>query len=48
MDKNNIKRQISGFYIFNKRETTINHAFASVLSVADSYDDERIHLRILG
>src|SRR5688500_8882640 len=50
MKKTDIKRHLSDYSIFSKRKTTINHAFASALSVADSYDEEKLNkaLIILG
>ena len=50
MKKEDIKRHLQDYSIYNKRKTTINHAFASALSVADSFDENKINdaLRILG
>lgn len=50
MKKNDIKRHLQDYSIFNKRKTTINHAFASALSIADNFDEGKIDaaLRILG
>lgn len=50
MKKTDIKRHLKEYSIFSNRHTTINHAFASALSVADLYDDKKIDdaLKILG
>jgi len=50
MKKQDIKRHLQDYSIHGKRKTTIAHAFASSLSVADAYDEGRIDiaLRILG
>jgi len=50
MKKQDIKKNLQDFSIYGKRKTTIAHAFASALSVADSYDEKGIDtaLRILG
>src|SRR5687767_8294859 len=40
MNKKSIKTHLKSYSIFQKRKTTINHAFASALAPADSYEDE--------
>ncbi len=49
MKKKDIKRHLKDYQIFS-RTSTISHAFASALSIADIYDDEVIDaaLKILG
>ena len=50
MKKYDIKRHLQDYSIFNKRKTTINHAFASSLSIADNFEEEKMNaaIRILG
>jgi hypothetical protein len=50
MKKQDIKRHLQDYSIYGKRKTTIAHAFASALSVADAYDEKKIDaaLRMLG
>jgi hypothetical protein len=50
MKKTSIRGHLKPYCIYEKRATTINHAFASALSVADEYNEEKINsaLRILG
>lgn len=50
MKKKDIKRHLQDYSIFSKRSSTINHAFASALSIADNFDEELINtaLNILG
>ncbi len=50
MKKNDLKRHLKDYSIYAKRSSTISHAFASALSIADEYDEEKINiaLRILG
>ncbi|MBX2982966.1 MAG: HNH endonuclease [Flavobacteriales bacterium] len=50
MKKKDLKRHLQDYSIFSKRSSTINHAFASALSIADDYDEEKINtaLKILG
>ncbi len=50
MRKQDIKRHLQDYSILNKRKTTINHAFASALSISDLYDESKIDLalKILG
>jgi hypothetical protein len=40
MNKKSIKTHLKSYSIFQKRKTTINHAFASALAPADLYEDE--------
>ncbi len=42
MKKENIKQYLSIYSIYNKRRTTINHAFASSIAPIDSYDDIKV------
>jgi len=42
MKKKDIKRHLQDYSIFSKRRSTINHAFASALSIADDYDEGKI------
>ena len=50
MNKEDIKRHLQEYSIYGKRKTTINHAFASALSVADAYDEKKVDeaLSLLG
>ena len=50
MQKNDLKRHLKDYSIYGKRSSTISHAFASALSIADDYDEEKINIaiRILG
>jgi hypothetical protein len=50
MKKEDIKRYLQDYSIYNRRKSTINHAFCSALSVADSYNEKKIReaLRQLG
>lgn len=50
MRKTDIKRYLKDYSIYKNRKTTINHAFASSLSITDKYDDSVIDraLKILG
>ncbi|SKB63293.1 HNH endonuclease [Soonwooa buanensis] len=43
MKKNDLKRHLSIYSIFKKRNTTINHAFASAISYYDDYDESLIN-----
>ncbi len=47
MKKQDLKRHLKDYIIFDKRKTTINHAFASALSVADEYDEQKIDKAIM-
>ena len=42
MKKEDIKKHLSIYSIYNKRRTTINHAFASSIAPSDSYDDIKV------
>ena len=42
MKKNDLKRHLKDYSIYAKRSSTISHAFASALSVADDYDVNKI------
>lgn len=48
--KTSIRNHLAPYSIFQKRRTTINHAFASALSPSDFYDEDRLDeaLRLLG
>ena len=50
MDKRSIRSHLKPYSIFQKRKTTINHAFASALAPNDNYDEQIIDeaLEILG
>jgi HNH endonuclease len=50
MKKETIKKHLRPYSIYQKRKTTIVHAFASALSVADNYDENNISqaLMLLG
>jgi 5-methylcytosine-specific restriction endonuclease McrA len=50
MKKESIKTHLKPYSIFQKRKTTINHAFASALAPNDSYDARMMEdsLRLLG
>jgi len=50
MDKRSIKAHLKPYSIFQKRRTTINHAFASALAPNDNYDERVIDeaLEVLG
>ena len=50
MKKTSIKFHLSPYSIRQKRQTTINHAFASAIAPVDKYDVERLDeaLRLLG
>lgn len=42
MKKDDLKRHLKDYSIFGKRSSTISHAFASALSIADDYDVAKI------
>lgn len=42
MKKESIKFHLAAYRIYDKRRTTINHAFASAIAPYDDYDEERI------
>ena len=50
MKKKDLKRHLQDYPIYSKRSSTINDAFASALSIADDFDEEKINtaLKILG
>ena len=50
MKKQDIKRYLQDYSIYGRRKTTINHAFASAISVSDAYDEDKMDnaLRLLG
>lgn len=50
MKKNDLKRHLKDYSIYGKRSSTISHAFASALSIADDYDVTKIDkaITILG
>ena len=50
MKKTAIKTHLKDYGIYQKRWTTINHAFAAALSAADVYDEQAVDkaLKILG
>lgn len=50
MDKRSIRSHLKPYSIFQKRRTTINHAFASALAPNDIYDERIIDkaLKVLG
>lgn len=50
MDKRSIRNHLKPYSIFQKRRTTINHAFASALAPYDIYDEQIIDkaLKVLG
>ena len=47
MKKNDLKRHLKDYSIFGKRSSTISHAFASALSIADDYDVTKIDKAII-
>ena len=42
MKKESIKNHLKSYSIYDKRKTTINHAFASAIAPADNYDESVI------
>ncbi len=42
MKRESIRSHLLPYSIFNRRATTINHAFASAIAQNDDYDDEKI------
>ena len=46
MKKNDIKRHLKDYSIYSNRSSTINHAFASALSIADEYEVNKINFAI--
>lgn len=47
MKKDSIRSHLKNYSIFKKRHTTINHAFASALSVPDDYSDEQTEKAVM-
>ncbi|MGJ0308824.1 HNH endonuclease [Aliarcobacter cryaerophilus] len=47
MKKEDIKKHLSIYSIYNKRKTTINHAFASSIAPIDLYNDTKIREALL-
>ena len=47
MKKTDIKRHLKPYSIFKSRETTINHAFASAISISDKYDEKKLNNALL-
>jgi hypothetical protein len=43
MKKEDIKRHLKTYSVYNKRRTTINHAFASAIAPSDNYDENIIN-----
>lgn len=50
MDKRSIRKHLKPYSIFQKRRTTVNHAFASALAPNDIYDEQIMDdaLKVLG
>lgn len=50
MKKTTIKKHLNAYSIYGKRNSTINHAFASALAPFDNYDENKINeaLQFLG
>jgi hypothetical protein len=50
MKKRSIRTHLAPYSIFQKRRTTINHAFASALAPSEPYDEQRLDeaLHLLG
>ncbi len=50
MKLSSIKTHLKDYSIYQKRWTTVNHAFAAALSAADVYDEQRVSnaIRLLG
>ncbi len=50
MKKEDIKRHLKTYSMYDKRRTTINHAFASAIAPSDNYHEETINqaLKYLG
>jgi len=48
--KEDIKRHLKTYSVYNKRRTTINHAFASAIAPSDDFNEEKMNeaLRFLG
>ena len=43
MKKEDIKRHLKTYSVYDKRRTTINHAFASAIAPSDNYDENIIN-----
>ncbi|MFT5836417.1 MAG: hypothetical protein ACI9RG_001323 [Sulfurimonas sp.] len=50
MKKEDIKRHLKTYSVYNKRRTTINHAFASAIAPSDDFDEDKMNeaLKFLG
>lgn len=50
MKKEDIKRHLKTYSVYNKRRTTINHAFASAIAPSDDFNEEKMDeaLKFLG
>jgi len=48
--KEDIKRHLKTYSVYNKRRTTINHAFASAIAPSDNFDEDKMNeaLKFLG
>jgi hypothetical protein len=48
--KEDIKRHLKTYSVYNKRRTTINHAFASAIAPSDDFNEEKMNeaLKFLG
>jgi len=42
MRKEDIKRHLKTYYVYDKRRTTISHAFASAIAPIDSYSESQV------
>ena len=47
MKKDSIKNHLKDYSIYHQRRTTINHAFASALSIPDDYSEERLNKALM-
>ena len=47
MKKNRIKSHLAPYSIFQKRTTTINHAFASAIAPVEKYDEATLNAALL-
>lgn len=43
MKKEDIKRHLTTYSVYNKRRTTINHAFASAIAPSDDFNEEKMN-----
>ncbi len=50
MKKEDIKRHLKTYSVYNKRRTTINHAFASAIAPSDDFNEKKMNeaLKFLG